>query len=184
MSAVLVKDANFRSLLVSIRYFGFQFVFAFDTLKFKTYLIDFVSQTGDLAENWTEEEIVMLYTVVEVDVDVAHSARDFKEALLVLFEFFELLLYDSNILNCRGLFSFRFTSTVSYPLALLRVVCKFFAKISQAFENLTDRFGAIAVHVDKRVECSLGTTEEPVDRPLLVHLEVIIVEILQKVIAD
>ena len=47
-----------------------------------------------------------------------------------------------------------------------------------------DGIRLVAVHVDQHVEAALGAGEHPVDRALLVHLEVVVVELFEEVAAD
>jgi len=141
----------------------------------------FSFQSRDLAEDGAEEGIVVLDAVVEVDVDLAGG--DFEEYFFIVFEFLELLLDGGDFFDGLRLYGLGFAGAVSNHLAMLGVVGEFVAEVAKVLQHGADRFGAIAMHVDQGVEGSLGTAEQPVDRSLLVGLEVVLVEVVKKILS-
>ena len=101
------------------------------------------------------------------------------------FDLFQLLFEFCDLFQSFGLFCFGGITAVGQFLQGCDLRAQFGEKIAEVVvEDDADGVTLVAVHVDQSIEGAFGTTKQPVDRPLFVELDVVVVELLEEVVAD
>ena len=141
-------------------------------------------EAGDLPERVAELTIVHLDAIVKVDDDLFLRKGEENVALvrLQLREHGGVLVDQLQVPRPRragevGAVVFRdqvFAAGGELGDVLAQIVV----------EDDADRIGAITVHVDQRVEGALGGREEPVDRALLIPLDMLLVKVFHEILAE
>ena len=141
-------------------------------------------QSSDLFKRCSKFVVVHLYAIIEVDLDLLGGQWEEDVAVVVL-QFFQLLVQFSNLFQGFGLFCFRCVATVGKLLQGCDLRAQFGEKIAEVVvEDDADGVALVAVHVDQGVEGAFGAAEEPVDGPLFVELDVVLVKLLEEIVAD